>query len=127
MFRHHSGSKFYMDWMNQSLQTRQRLHKEVTSKYTLHIPVILKPSGKYDPELNRYKFLVTSKTRILDFLIKLRTYIKDQEYYRGKLIILYINGKALTMNKEISDYIYSKEKDGFLYVTYMAESAFGHN
>lgn len=127
MFSNHSGLKFYSDWINQSLQTRQRLHNEVTSKYALHVPVILKPSGKYDPELNRYKFLVTSKTVILDFLIKLRTYIKEQEYYREKLIILYVNGKALMMNKEISDYLYSKEKDGFLYITYMAESAFGHN
>ncbi|XP_046403659.1 microtubule-associated proteins 1A/1B light chain 3C-like [Ischnura elegans] len=112
--------------MRKSFATRKEEVSAIRKKFPTKVPVIVERYERETslPLLDRTKFLVPKEITMSQFvsIIRNRSEIKsNQAFY------LLINNKSITsMSKTIAQ-IYSayKEEDGFLYITYASQEAFG--
>ncbi|XP_077185425.1 microtubule-associated protein 1 light chain 3 gamma-like [Paroedura picta] len=109
-----------------SIGTRTREVSEIRDRYPNKIPVVVERFHKEKelPLLDRTKFLVSQDLSLSQFMLTLRSRLSlssTQAFY------LLVNDKSLpslsiTMAELYQDY---KEADGFLYITYASQEAFG--
>ena len=108
-----------------TFESRCEDSKRILQKYPDRIPVILEKYDDKSPDLDRYKFLVSSEMTLAMLVLNIRTRIKLKP---SEALFLTINGtlcNTSTMMKEL--YNTEKDKDQFLYITFSSENTFGKN
>jgi GABA(A) receptor-associated protein len=99
--------------------------KEVMKRYPDRIPVIVKPTDKKQPEIDKHKYLVPKDMLISQFIFIIKKRIRNLK--PDEAIFLFINGSTLpkvtaTIGESYDQY---KTEDEFLYITYSLENTFG--
>lgn len=96
---------------------------KILNKYPDKIPLIIEKSFNCNYDIKQNKYLVPKDIKVhqLYFIIRKRLNIQKSE-----ALYIYINNIIPPSNNFISE-IYDdlKDKDGFLYITYSNENAFG--
>eukprot|EP00823_Brevimastigomonas_motovehiculus_P009168 TRINITY_DN8824_c0_g1_i1.p1 TRINITY_DN8824_c0_g1~~TRINITY_DN8824_c0_g1_i1.p1 ORF type:complete len:117 (+),score=16.96 TRINITY_DN8824_c0_g1_i1:54-404(+) len=107
-----------------SFEKRKAEAQRIRAKYPDRIPVIAEkaPESKI-PDIDKKKYLVPSDLTILQFIYVLRKRIKLPA---ESTIFIHVRN-TLPSTSALMSTIYKefKDEDGFLYVTYAAESTFG--
>jgi GABA(A) receptor-associated protein len=95
----------------------------VRAKYPRHLPVVVEGAGKGIPELKQKKYLVSMKLTMGELMFVLR---KRMQVEASQALYLMV-GNYLPASTALVTQVYEqhKESDGYLYLTYRAESAFG--
>ena len=107
-----------------SFEERKSESERILSKYPDRIPIICeqKKNGKLN-NLNKYKFLVPRDLTAGQFAYVIRKKIKLAP---EQAIFLFVNNilppTAMLMSNLYED---QKDEDGFLFISYSAESVFG--
>lgn len=105
------------------LNTRINNSNRLLKKYPDRIPIICECGDKTLNDIGKGKFLVPKDLSVADMMYVIRKRIKIT---KEKSIYLFINNSLVPNSKLISQ-VYSDHHDidGFLYITYYAENAFG--
>lgn len=116
---------------------REQLSKKIISSYPDRVPVIIEPYKDIDPQTNRKKYLAPSDSTMSRIINEVRKYIDDIN--PNLALFFYVSNKSantmpiinpsmilIPMNMNM-DELYTKyhDEDGFLYISYTTESAFG--
>ena len=107
-----------------TLDQRVREYENVRTKKPDYIPVIVERAGRDSPALDKEKFLVPNDLTASQFLYVLRRRLKMKS---EQALFLLCNNRAVTGNttlRHTRDTSIPSE-DGFLYITYSLENAFG--
>ena len=109
-----------------SLKERKRQSEVVLRKHPDRIPVIIERDAKTDkkvPSIDRCKYLVPKDFSVAQLLYVVRKRIKID----SQQALFFFCGGALVTTSALLTEMYEKYKDtdGFLYVTYCGENAFG--
>ena len=109
-----------------SLKERKRQSEVVLRKHPDRIPIIVEKDskmGKKIPTIDRCKYLVPSDFSMAQLLYVVRKRIKLKS---EEALFFFVNNTLVSTASLLSE-IYAKEKDvdGFLYITYCGENAFG--
>lgn len=93
-----------------------------------YIPVYIEKAGKSEIHIEKKKYIVPGNHTVGQFMFELR---KRMNYTDSqKAIFLFVdNDKTIPCNSHLMSAIYEeyKDYDGFLYITYSGENAFGKN
>lgn len=103
---------------------RQQESAKVLNRYPDKIPVIVERMANSDmPDIDKHKYILPKDFTIGQFMFLIRKKIKIDE---SKSIFIFIDN-VIPMSADRFDDVYSKykDKDGFLYVTYVSENTFG--
>ena len=105
-------------------ESRVQESSRVISKYTERIPVIVEKSPHSDvPGIDKCKYLVPKDLTVGQFIYVLR---KRLELKPSQSIFIFINNNLPPASALMSSiYKEHSDSDGFLYVLYSGESAFG--
>lgn len=117
-----SGYEFKM---KNPFEQRKMESKRVMDKFTDKIPIVLEKSDTSTlPEIDKKKFVVPYDITIGEFLHIVRKKLKIST---TDAIFLLINNNTIPHTGSTIKEIYNKyaDKDGFLYVTYSSQQAFG--
>ena len=109
-----------------SYEKRKKESARLMKKHIDRIPIIIERSRHSDlPDIENSKFLVSKKINVAQLIIKIRQRIPDLNPQMA--IYIFVANTVLPSGNAILDDIYKKhsDQDGFLYVTYAAENAFG--
>ncbi|XP_071444607.1 microtubule-associated protein 1 light chain 3 alpha-like [Hetaerina americana] len=127
--KYSNGKNNYSSYKTRkSFATRKEEVKAIRKKFPTKVPVIVE---KYDKEkalplLDKTKFLVPKEITMSQFvsIIRNRSELKSHQAF-----YLLINNKSITSMSKTVAQIYNeyKEEDGFLYITYASQEAFGGN
>ena len=92
-------------------------------KFPDRIPVILEAEGKCE-KMDKIKFLIPEELQLATFILVVR---KRLDIKHENALYFYIDGKLPVMNGKSMREIYEEHQDddGFLYLIYNLESAFG--
>lgn len=107
-----------------TLDERCREYKRVMHKRTGYIPTILESGSLEVPPIDKEKYMIPQDLNgaQLIYIIRRRMHMKPSQ-----ALFLLCNKKMITATDTIRN-IYSRHKnsdDGFLYITYTLENAFG--
>jgi GABA(A) receptor-associated protein len=93
-------------------------------KYPDRVPVICeKTEGKYNPEIDKNKYLVPISITLGQFLVIVRQRI---EIKPEEAVFLFVNDCIVPSNELIGNIYYQhKDPDNFLYISYSKENTFG--
>ena len=109
-----------------SFAKRSEESLRVRNKFPGRIPIVVeRASGDTSPDIDKCKYLVPCNLRISDFfhIIRKRLHLQPDE----ALFFFTENYASPCMQHFLSEvYRDNANEDGFLYLTYTAESAFGH-
>jgi GABA(A) receptor-associated protein len=107
-----------------TFETRVEEARRIITKHPDRRPVICEKSKNTDlPAIDKKKYLVPYDLSIAQFMyfVRKRMSLKPEES-----LFLFINGKIMSSNMSIGKvYDLEKDKDGFLYMLYTKENAFG--
>ena len=107
-------------------ESRQREAQRILKKYPTRIPVICEkdPRSKDIPDIDRQKYLVPNDLSVANFMYVIRKRIRIDA---DKSIFLFVNNKQMPHTALLISSLYEEhaDEDGFLYITYAAESTFG--
>ena len=108
------------------LAKRVEISSKIRLKYPDRIPVIVERDTRvktYAPEIQKNKYIVPMDITIGKFMFELRRHMTLSE---EQAIFIYVQDQIPPTSAHISE-IYNKfkDEDGFLYVSYAGESAFG--
>ncbi|KAF7639317.1 hypothetical protein Mgra_00001280 [Meloidogyne graminicola] len=119
-----NGSVSFKD--RKGLPERQRMVQDILSQHEDKVPLIIERYGKerFLPLLSHCKYLVPSHLTIGGVMQIIRRRLQlhpDQAFY------LLVNGKSVfSVNQTIGQlYDDEKDEDGFLYIVYASQPAFG--
>ena len=106
-----------------TLEDRHKEFLRIRTAFPSKIPVIVEPSNKKQPGIDRHKYLISSDLLIGQFIYGLRSRIKLAP---EEALFFFVNNKIPHMSETVGE-IYSREKDkdGFIYMLYSKENAFG--
>lgn len=99
--------------------------KRMRDKYPDRIPIIIdRAPNKQTPIIDKRKYLVRGKFTVAEMMITIQKRLKVDE---TTMICLLINNKTLLPGPWLMSSAYKEHKDadGFLYITYSFESAYG--
>jgi GABA(A) receptor-associated protein len=105
-------------------QDRLQESADILRQFPGHIPVIIEahPRSSLSPP-DRPKLLVPSDLTVGQFLFVVR---KRVQIGPSEALFVVLNGKIPYANSTMGTlYLESKDPDGFLYVTYSSDSAYG--
>jgi GABA(A) receptor-associated protein len=106
-----------------NFEDRQKEFLRIKTAFPAKIPVIVEPSNKKQPGIDRHKYLISSDLLIGQFIYSLRSRIKLAP---EEALFFFINNKLSHMSETIGEvYSREKDKDGFIYMQYSKENAFG--
>jgi hypothetical protein len=117
-----------MNFKKEPLETRLKLAGEIRRKYPDRLPVIVTPSSKKDPAIEKHKFLCPDDITVGRFQFEVRKHIKLTKEEAIFLFYITEEGKSiLAPTAMIMSQLYehSKHSDDFLYFTYAKENTFG--
>jgi len=134
MFQHLFGSqpkptktkfefKLYHTFENRKKESERLRNNE---KWKNHIPVIVEKSDVVGtPDISKKKILVQEDVTIAQFLHTLRRFVKIDS---TQAMFIFVDGSHIPQLSDTMGSIYEKhaDKDGFLYLSYTLEQAFGH-
>lgn len=104
---------------------RRRMVLDILRQHPDKVPLIIERDGpeRYLPLLDHCKYLVPSHTTIAEIMQIIR---RRLELHRDQTIYLLINEKVHPISMAIGQlYDYEKDDDGFLYIVYASQPAFG--
>jgi GABA(A) receptor-associated protein len=107
-----------------TIEDRKAEVNNISSKYPDRIPVIVKKSNKSKlNDIDKKKFLVPKDLTIGQFMYVIR---KRIQLGPGEAIFLFINN-IIPATTSLMETVYenNKSEDGFLYIEYNGEEAFG--
>ena len=111
-----------------SFESRLTQSKIIINEYPDRLPIICEKSSdkknKDLPTIDKIKYLVPKDLTISQFLYVIRNKLKLP---KEKAIFLFINNRIIASCSDIMKNIYYKykDRDGFLYITYLDENVFG--
>lgn len=117
-----SGYEFKM---LHSYEKRKAESERINEKYSDKIPLILEKSDAcHLPKIEKTKYLMQKDVTIGQFMFIIRKQIKMNE---TESIFLLVNNTFVPSISETIGSVYEnhKDMDGFLYITYSAQQAFG--
>jgi GABA(A) receptor-associated protein len=98
--------------------------RSLHSRYPLRVPIILYPSSKDQPDIEKNKYLVPVDINVSQFMYVIKKYIKIKS---DEAIFIFTSNNTLVPNswtvKELYDQ--NKKEDNFLYLYYSIENTFG--
>jgi GABA(A) receptor-associated protein len=98
--------------------------RSLHSRYPLRVPIILYPSSKDQPDIEKNKYLVPVDINVSQFMYVIKKYIKIKS---DEAIFIFTSNNTLVPNtwtvKELYDQY--KKEDNFLYLYYSIENTFG--
>jgi GABA(A) receptor-associated protein len=109
-----------------SLKERKRQSEIVLTKHPDRIPIIVERDPKSDskiPLIDRCKYLVPKDFSVaqLLYVVRKRIQIKPEQ-----ALFFFAGGQLVTTSSLLSElHDKNRDPDGFLYITYVGESAFG--
>jgi GABA(A) receptor-associated protein len=105
-------------------EQRRGEYEKIIKKHADKIPIIIeKNSNNTTTELDRHKFLVYRDATVGQFMYVVR---KRMKLRREEALFLYMKDNILAMGSMLGEvYRDNKDEDGFLYITYTGENAFG--
>lgn len=115
----------YQFKMLHSFEKRKAESDRLREKYSDKIPVVVERSDACNlPEIDKQKYLLQKDVTVGQFMFLIRKQIKINE---NESIFLLINNNTVPSTGSTMEEIYAKhaDKDGFLYITYSAQQAFG--
>ena len=104
---------------------RTEVAKKITQLYPDRIPVIIEPMDNKTPTAIKEKYLVPKNSTVGNFTINVRRHLCNLS--SGQELFFFVNqSKLIGPGEEMND-LYEKYKnnDGFLYITYGLENAYG--
>lgn len=111
-----------------SLEKRKELSEKIRNAHPDRVPVIVEKhiKSKTLPNLSKRKFLAPGDLTFAQFLMSVREHIRTNS---SEAIFWSVGDKSMSSNSKFMDQIYSqyKDEDGFLYVNYIEQDAFGKN
>ena len=111
---------------NFSFQQRKEEATRVINKYPDRVPIICEKSMisfNECPDIDKKKYLVPRDLTVGQFLYIIRKRLRISQ---DKSIFLFIGNTMVPSSNLINEiYIYKKDFDGFLYMTYGMENVFG--
>lgn len=107
-----------------SFHKRIRLSNKIRLEYPNRYPVIVEPKKPTDPKITRDKFLIPHIISTVSVFMQFRDHIEMTS--PDQSITFYTGNTFIPVTMPIS-LVYSnyQDDDGFLYITYTTESAFG--
>jgi GABA(A) receptor-associated protein len=108
-----------------TFEERVTYSQSLRNKYSDRVPIIVEKNFKQTElqSLERNKYLVPSALSVGQFVLMIRKHIKLQA---SAGLFIFINNKLVPNSSTIGEvYAAEKEADGFLYVVYALENAFG--
>jgi hypothetical protein len=124
-----SKSKYEYKMAN-DFDTRRRESTEILKKHPTRIPIIVEKSDLSNdvPEILTHKWVIESSATIGQLIYIIRNEIKLQP---EKALYFFVNNRDVPGTQESLSCIYenykNETKDGWLYITYSSENAFGFN
>ena len=109
-----------------SFSKRSEESTRILSKYSDKIPIIVTKSDTCDlPDIDKNKFLVPAEITLAQFMYVIRRRINLSS---EESIFLFLNNNVLAHTSATLGSLYQehKDKDGFLYLVYCNENAFGN-
>lgn len=106
-----------------SFDQRLREFSRVCEKLNSHIPVIMEHGSRDTPYIDKEKYLVPRDLTVmqLSFVVRKRLELKGSD-----ALFLLVDKTLCPMTRLVGDmYDGHRDPDGFLYVTYTTENAFG--
>ena len=111
--------------MTNSFENRKAESKRVREKYPDKIPVIIEKSDSTTlGDIKKHKYLFQKELTMAQILLYVREQLNVQQ---TDTIILYVANKYIPLNSELLSQVYEKyaDKDGFMYITYTKQEAYG--
>tara|TARA_B100001996_G_C18107794_1_gene380053 strand:+ start:47 stop:445 length:399 start_codon:yes stop_codon:yes gene_type:complete len=107
-----------------SFENRCTESKNIINKYRDRIPVIVEKQQSSDVvDIDKNKFLVPNDLTLGQFVYVIR---KRMKLPPEKAIFVFVDNQILMQaSRMLTIYEESKDKDGFLYITYAGENTFG--
>ena len=105
-----------------SFEQRQREHDRISHSHPNHVPVIVSRGTRDIPALDKEKFLVPSAVTAaqLTYIVRRRLVLDPSRHaYCNGLVVSGTTTSVRELHQKHAD------PDGFLYVTYAFENAFG--
>ena len=95
----------------------------MTERYPQRVPIIVERRSSNICNIDKRKYMAPKSLTLGQFAFVVRKRLKLQ---KSEAMFLFINGKLIThMNDLGSTYNSEKDEDGFLYIFYDFENAFG--
>lgn len=116
-------NNFYKQY---SLEKRSSLSKDITIKYPNKIPIIIgRSSIKNVPNLVKTKYICSNDITFDKFIVDVRKNLEPID--KNKTLFFFSTNGSLINYTERMDILYEKYKneDGFFYILYNCETAFG--
>lgn len=103
---------------------RVKESKSLNTRYPLRVPIILYPSSKDQPEIEKNKYLVPDDITISQFMYVIKKYIKIRP---EEAIFIFTYNNTLVPNSWTIKELFKqyKKEDNFLYLYYSIENTFG--
>jgi GABA(A) receptor-associated protein len=103
---------------------RLKESRSLHSRYPLRVPVILNPSSKDQPPIEKNKYLVPADINVSQFMYVIKKYIKISP---EEAIFIFTHNNTLVPNSWTLKELYDqhKKEDNFLYLYYSIENTFG--
>jgi len=107
-----------------SLQQRKKEVKTLSSKYPERVPVLIYPSDKNQPSIEKTKYLVPKDLTMSQFHYIIKKYISVKP--EQAIFLFTKNNSLVNSSKSIAEiYKEHKSEDEFLYFIYSIENTFG--
>jgi len=110
--------KKYPEWKRKQISGRTR------EKHPDRIPVIIDRCDVHVPKMDKNKLLVPGSLSMVQFFMEVRKFV----HLNDSQALFYFVGPSMLLSSNATveeQYNRHKSPDGFLYVTYSAENAFG--
>jgi microtubule-associated protein 1 light chain len=104
---------------------RRRQCNDVLHAYPRRCPVIIEPASAAQPPIGKRKFIVPGELQVSHLLSIVR---KRVRLHPSESLFLFTEAQALPTMSDTVATLYSKSanaEDGFLYLTYARQDAFG--
>ena len=107
-----------------TLPERQRISNDLLEKYPTRIPVLVSKTKRSKiQDIDKKKYLVPSTQTLGQFVYIIRKRISLEQH---KALFVFVNNILPPISMLMSEmYEKYKDEDGFLYISYSGENAFG--
>jgi len=107
-----------------SINQRQKEVKSLALRHPSRVPVLIYPSDKNQPKIEKSKYLVPKEISMSQFQYIIKKYISINS---NEAIFLYTKNNSLVNSSKSIAEIYNEHKseDDFLYFIYSVENTFG--
>ena len=104
---------------------RAEVARKIMQLYPDRLPIVIEPINDKTPAAIKEKYLVPKYSTVGNFMINVRRHIRNLP--NGQELFFFVNqSKFIVPDAQMNDlYERYKNDDGFLYITYGLENAYG--